>query len=181
MTITIKMMRVAGLSEAQIIRLFELEQQERIATRREQNRKAQQKQRARQHFSADSADGADATGKVQQNQHPRQQNGADNVPSDLEVSKEKISGTSEAEIDLKKQLYQRGYQLLGERSGSRITELLVAKGNNLAAARSALEKAADAANPKDYLAAIIRNGNGSAKGYREANGYVWRSGIPGIM
>lgn len=58
--ITVAMMRAAGISQAQILRVIELEQAERIASRREQNRKASQKHRARQQISADSADSADA-------------------------------------------------------------------------------------------------------------------------
>jgi hypothetical protein len=59
--ITVAMMRAAGISQAQILRVIELEQAERIASRREQNRRASQKQRARQKISADSADSADAS------------------------------------------------------------------------------------------------------------------------
>jgi hypothetical protein len=54
--IDIKTLRAAGLTDSQIVKVLELEQSERQATRREQNRINQQNHRARQHVSTDRAD-----------------------------------------------------------------------------------------------------------------------------
>jgi hypothetical protein len=60
MEITIATLRAAGLSEAQVLRVIEISEKERLLHRREQNRKAQQNHRSRQHFSTYAADAADA-------------------------------------------------------------------------------------------------------------------------
>ena len=57
--ITIATLRAAGLTETQILRVVEIEQSERRAERREQNRIHQQNHRARKHVSADAPDRAD--------------------------------------------------------------------------------------------------------------------------
>jgi hypothetical protein len=54
--IDVAILRAAGLTDAQIVRVTELYHADRNARRREQNRIAQQKHRARKHVSADSAD-----------------------------------------------------------------------------------------------------------------------------
>ena len=58
--------------------------------------------------------------------------------------------------DPKAQLYQRGVEILGENSGGVVTSLLKAK-STVPSARSALEAAAEKANPREYIGAIIRN------------------------
>jgi hypothetical protein len=57
--ITVATLRAAGLSDSAIVKVLEIEQKERNAARREQNRINKQNQRARQHVSADVADCAD--------------------------------------------------------------------------------------------------------------------------
>ena len=82
MAITVAILRAAGLSSDQIVRVIELEESERLLTRREQNRKAKQNQRSRQQISAASADIADIADTkpiIQQTQHSCQQNSADNA------------------------------------------------------------------------------------------------------
>ena len=49
----VRVLRAGGLSDAEIVRILELEQQERVAARRETNRKSQQKHRARKRVMAD--------------------------------------------------------------------------------------------------------------------------------
>jgi hypothetical protein len=51
--IDIAILRAAGLSDEQILKVLELDQNERKAVRREQNRINKQNQRSRQHFYAD--------------------------------------------------------------------------------------------------------------------------------
>jgi hypothetical protein len=53
------MLRAVGVTPEQIVRVLELEQNERLASRREQNRINKRNQRLRHHVSADSADSAD--------------------------------------------------------------------------------------------------------------------------
>jgi len=60
MIVTLATLRAAGLTEAQIMRVVEAVDNERVAAKREQNRKASQKHRARQKNAADAADAADA-------------------------------------------------------------------------------------------------------------------------
>ena len=54
--ITIETLRLAGLTDQQIVKVLELDQKERLAARREQNRINKRNQRSRQHVSADRAD-----------------------------------------------------------------------------------------------------------------------------
>jgi len=73
---SVAILRAAGLTDAQIVKVKELEEAERKAARKEQNRKAQQNHRARKQISADAAD---QNGKVQQNQQPSQHFSASNA------------------------------------------------------------------------------------------------------
>jgi DNA-directed RNA polymerase beta subunit len=57
--ISVSILRAAGLTDEQIVRVIETEQKERQLARREQNRKSQQNHRSRQQISADRADNAD--------------------------------------------------------------------------------------------------------------------------
>jgi hypothetical protein len=61
--IDVKVLRAAGISDRQILDALEIEQTERIARRREQNRINKQNQRSRQQLVADGADGADGADK----------------------------------------------------------------------------------------------------------------------
>ena len=55
----VRVLRAGGLSDAEIVKILELEQQERAAARRETNRKSQQKHRARKRVMADVLTGDD--------------------------------------------------------------------------------------------------------------------------
>jgi hypothetical protein len=57
--ITVSILRAAGLTDEQIVRVIETEQNERKLARREQNRIHQRNHRSRKHVSADRADIAD--------------------------------------------------------------------------------------------------------------------------
>jgi hypothetical protein len=59
--IPIKVLRAAGLSDAQIVKVIDGDQQEKLLHRREKNRKHQQNHRSRKQISAYSADSADAS------------------------------------------------------------------------------------------------------------------------
>lgn len=76
---------------------------------------------------------------------------------------------------LEKQLFDRGRQVLGEKAGGMIKNLLKAKNGDFALARAALEVAATKAAPREYIGAIIR---GPVP--REGE-FTWKSGIPGVL
>jgi uncharacterized protein YdaU (DUF1376 family) len=62
----------------------------------------------------------------------------------------------QAPSDGKKELYRRGEEVLGKNQGGLVTKLLKAKGDKIPLARAALEQAAEAHKPRDYIGAIIR-------------------------
>jgi len=53
-------------------------------------------------------------------------------------------------------LFDRGKKILGPKAGGLITELLKAKGRNIALARAALETASTKSDAREYIGAIIR-------------------------
>lgn len=53
-------------------------------------------------------------------------------------------------------LYRRGRDLFGPKSGGLIRKLLDAKGGNIALARAALEVASTKADPREYVGGVIR-------------------------
>jgi len=55
-----------------------------------------------------------------------------------------------------REYFLRGREVLGNKSGAMIANLLKAKGKNVALARSALEEASQKQNPIEYVAAICR-------------------------
>jgi hypothetical protein len=58
--------------------------------------------------------------------------------------------------DQKTQLYARAYEVLGPNSGGMTTKLLEVKSGSVPQARAAIEASAERADPREYLAAIIR-------------------------
>ncbi len=58
--------------------------------------------------------------------------------------------------DQKTQLYDRGRQVFGENAGGLISQLLKAKGDNVAEARAALDLASTSGNAREYVGAIMR-------------------------
>lgn len=73
-----------------------------------------------------------------------------------------------------KELYDRGKQVLGERAGGLIKNLVKAKNGDVALARAAIETASTKSNPREYIGGIV-----NAKP-REGE-FVWKSGIPGVI
>jgi hypothetical protein len=97
--IDIATLRAAGLTDQQILRVLEAEQNERKAARREQNRINQQKHRKnkqsiadRQHVSADGADGADVPSQVSQVSPQREISNPSSFPSSPSCSLRSHSG-----------------------------------------------------------------------------------------
>lgn len=102
-------------------------------------------------------------------------NGGVNPPLKAQIPEARIQKESAAPSpDLEKQLYDRGKEVLGEKSGGLVKNLLKAKGGDLALARAAIETASTKSNPRDYIGAIVK-----AKP-REGE-FVWNSGIPGVI
>jgi hypothetical protein len=59
---------------------------------------------------------------------------------------------SDAETDL----FRRGKEVLGDKAGGMIAQLLRAKDRNIALARAAIEQASTKQNPREYIGAIIK-------------------------
>jgi hypothetical protein len=74
-------------------------------------------------------------------------------------------------------LYRRGKEVLGQKSGGMITRLLAAKGKNIALARAAIEQASTKAEPREYISAILRNKAGAE---RDAGLHDWLTGRDGF-
>ncbi len=72
------------------------------------------------------------------------------------------------------ELFRRGKEVLGKTSGGLIRKVLMAKGENVALARAALEMASQAGDPREYLGAIIagRDRDGAQLSARE-RGEAW--------
>lgn len=62
--------------------------------------------------------------------------------------------------DPEKELFDRGKQVLGQKSGGLIVKLKAAKGGSIAKARSVIEQASTKQDPAEYVAAAIRGGAG---------------------
>lgn len=63
-----------------------------------------------------------------------------------------ISGRAKQEKDL----FDRGKEVLGPKAGGLIKKLLVAKQNNIAEARAAIEHASMKSSPSEYIGAVLR-------------------------
>lgn len=59
----------------------------------------------------------------------------------------------------RKELFDRGKEVLGEGTGGVIQNLLAAKHGNVALARAAIEQASTMDNPRQYVGAILRGGS----------------------
>jgi hypothetical protein len=86
----------------------------------------------------------------------------------------KAGGQSPLEI-ARKELFDRGKEVLGEGAGGMIQQLLAAKHGNIALARAAIEQASTMDNPRQYIGAIIRGGSNETN----RNGYS-KLGFSGI-
>lgn len=96
----------------------------------------------------------------------------------LEEERKSPASAADAALpdDLKRQLFERGRRVLGERDGGSLTaKLLKAKDGNVAKARAALEQASEADRPKAYLMRII-NGQPST-----TEGPQWRENLGPIV
>lgn len=79
---------------------------------------------------------------------------------------------TKAEIE-RKELFDRGKDVLGDGSGGLIQKLLAVKHGNLALARAAIEQASTMDNPRQYVGGIL---NGGSNGKADIN----KSGFAGI-
>jgi uncharacterized protein YdaU (DUF1376 family) len=77
--------------------------------------------------------------------------------------------------DPDKELFDRGKQVLGPRSGGLIAKLKQAKGGSIPLARAAIEQASTKSDPAEYIGGVIRGGAGPpVYPERETNGFVAR-------
>ncbi len=88
-----------------------------------------------------------------------------------EIEKTQSPKSSQAEKTPEADLFRRGKEILGQSAGGLISNLLKAKGRNVALARSVIELAATKDSPREYLGAIIR-GRDSPEDLR-ARGEAW--------
>lgn len=62
----------------------------------------------------------------------------------------------------RKELFDRGKQVLGSEAGGFVQKLLAAKHGNIALARAAIEQASTMDNPRQYIGGILRGGTNEA-------------------
>lgn len=73
--------------------------------------------------------------------------------------KKKVDPTPE-----ERDLFRRGKEVLGEKAGGMIVNLLNAKGRNVSSARAAIETASTTQNPREFIGAAIRGPRSQASG-----------------
>ena len=115
----ISLLRKAGLSDSQILRVLELEQAERRAARREQNRINQQNHRSRQQVSADGADNADghidtSLREIKKKESKKVSISADWKPTDADREYARSKGWPDARIDAEAERFHNHYLANGE-------------------------------------------------------------------
>jgi hypothetical protein len=69
------------------------------------------------------------------------------------------------------ELFRRGKEVLGKSGGGMISNLLKAKNQNVALARSVIELASTKQNPREYIGAVIRGGEREEMGAEQQPGY----------
>ncbi len=123
MTITIETLRAAGLSDAEILRVIEIEQAERLKNTREANRLRQQRYRARvtdvtrdQRDQRDKRDGhIDTSSLDTQNKKVRKVSiSPDWKPTDADRDYAKAKGWSDSRIDTEAERFHNHYLANGE-------------------------------------------------------------------
>jgi uncharacterized protein YdaU (DUF1376 family) len=72
-----------------------------------------------------------------------------------------------------KQFFKRGKELLGDKSGGLLSNLLKAKSGNVALARAALETASTKENPREYIGAVVRGKDTGSFEELRARGEAW--------
>lgn len=141
--ISTKALRAAGLTDAQIVAVREaelFEHEERLLAERERQRIKKRNQRARPNVPGDGRDNRDKTPS---------QGTFDATPN--------VNGPSR--LELEKQLFDRGKQVLGQAAGGMIVSLLRARDGNLELARAAIETASTKQSPREYIGALIKGGS----------------------
>jgi hypothetical protein len=74
----------------------------------------------------------------------------------IEIEKEATASAAPDPAIPEREYFLRGREVLGNKSGALIANLLKAKGKNVALARAALEQASQKQNPTEFIAAICR-------------------------
>lgn len=73
-------------------------------------------------------------------------------------------------------LYRRGREVLGSSSGGMITQLIRAKGGNVALARAAIEQASTRGDAREYVGAMVRDNRSGGSNATNRNGGGGRGG-----
>lgn len=137
--ISVKVLRAAGLTDAQIIAVLEAElrdTEERTLANRERERIKKRNQRAQQNVPRDTGDTGD-TGDI---------GGVVPAPP------------AKTRLELEKELFDRGKAVLGQGAGGLIVNLLRSKAGDLALARAAIETASTKQSPREYIGGVIKGG-----------------------
>jgi uncharacterized protein YdaU (DUF1376 family) len=72
----------------------------------------------------------------------------------------------------KRDLYRRGEEILGSRSGSLVTKLLQSQDGNVALARAVIERASAAHDPRSYIGKTLKGDGNATRSLRE-RGEAW--------
>ncbi len=112
-----------------------------------------------------------STARVQKHRNALKRNVTQETPREEKIREEKIDSEAnasgaEAPPDPaipEREYFLRGREVLGEKSGAMIANLLKAKGRNVALARAVLEQASQKQKPIEYVAAAIRGQSVSSK------------------
>jgi len=83
-------------------------------------------------------------------------------------------------LDPEADFYRRGREVLGASAGGMLTQLLRAKGGNVALARAAIEQASTRGDAKQYVGAMVRGVNGGGANGTDRNNRGPRLGAAGI-
>ena len=83
-------------------------------------------------------------------------------------------------LDPEADYYRRGKEVLGPSAGGMLTQLLKAKGGNVALARAAIEQASTRGDAKQYVGAMVRGVNGGGANGANRNGGEQKLGFAGI-
>lgn len=90
--------------------------------------------------------------------------------SEADASGEKPPCVSDPSI-VERELFSRGREVLGKTNGAMIAKLKKAKGGNVALARAAIEVASQKENPREYIAAIVKNGERQTVKFVQQRGF----------
>jgi len=117
---------------------------------------------AERQFKSDVTDPTAVT--RMRNYRNRKRNGTVTVTAtrDREQNTEKEKDAAAPPSSPEKELFDRGRQVLGDKAGGMVKNLLKAKSGDTALARAAIETASTKSNPREYVSGIIHKSEAAA-------------------